>query len=302
MEAADDVLQPVRVTKDAARGRDWALVLESAGVPYRLDETEAGVAILVDGTALAAAQLALAAFDRETAERASADVPVPDRGPSAAGAVVALALSAFYAVTGPGGGSGARSWGAAGSALVDRLIGGGQWWRAVTALTLHSDLGHLAGNAVAALIFVTALGRWVGGPAALWLTIGAGAVGNVFAALWHGAGHNSLGASTATFGALGALGGLQLMRRRPAILRRRRGQAVVAALLGLFAMLGVGAHSDIAAHAFGLLAGAVLGAMAALLAGPAIRRPQRPLTSAALSLAALAAVIGCWALALAAPR
>jgi len=43
---------------------------------------------------------------------------------------------------------------------VAGLIVHGQWWRVVTALTLHSDFMHVAGNAVAFIVFLTALGRW----------------------------------------------------------------------------------------------------------------------------------------------
>ena len=38
----------------------------------------------------------------------------------------------------------------------------GAWWRAVTALTLHADVWHVVGNAVASLVFVSAIGRWLG--------------------------------------------------------------------------------------------------------------------------------------------
>ena len=121
----------------------------------------------------------------------------------------------------------------------------------------------MAGNAVAALIFVTAVGRWLGSGVALLLTLLTGVAGNLLVALAYGAHHNSVGASTATFGALGLLGGLQVvrwLRGGSALGRRRRVLSIVAACLGVFAMLGVGERSDVLAHLFGLGIGLVLGA------------------------------------------
>ena len=79
----------------------------------------------------------------------------------------------------------------------------GEWWRAVTALTLHADLAHVLANAVAIAIFLGAVARRLGPALATWLALAAGVAGNVLTALVAGGGHVSLGASTAVFGALG---------------------------------------------------------------------------------------------------
>src|SRR5437870_5413008 len=71
--------------------------------------------------------------------------------------------------------------------------------------------------------------------------------------------HLSVGASTATFAALGILAGLQVVRRFRHGARGRRAWLPLAAGLGLFAMLGVGEHADVLAHLFGLGVGAVVG-------------------------------------------
>ena len=67
----------------------------------------------------------------------------------ATGAIYALAAIGFtllFLVTGPR--SAGSRWFEVGSASAD-LIWRGAWWRAITALTLHADLLHLAGNVVA---------------------------------------------------------------------------------------------------------------------------------------------------------
>jgi len=117
----------------------------------------------------------------------------------------------------------------------------------------------------------------------------------VLNAYLHGAHHDSIGASTAAFGALGLLGGLQFVRRyrfTARMDRRRRALSAVAACLGLFAMIGVGqrAEIDVMAHVTGLGMGLFTG----FVTGQLLRRPVRPLVQALLLLVSAAIVAGCW--------
>jgi membrane associated rhomboid family serine protease len=108
-----------------------------------------------------------------------------------------------------------------------------------------------------------------------------------------------VGASTATFGAFGALGGLQLVRwlrgrpGLPGFVRRRQALAVLAACLGVFAMLGVGERSDVLAHLFGLLVGLLLG----VVTGRLVRAPLPFVAQTALGAGAAAALALAWILA-----
>ena len=110
----------------------------------------------------------------------------------------------------------------------------GEWWRAVTALTLHLDQAHLLGN----LLFGVAIGFLAGrafGPGIAWASIlAAAAVANYADMLISPSTHRAVGASTAVFAALGLLvgfawrHGLTLRERfnyayAPAV--RRRGAA-----------------------------------------------------------------------------
>ena len=73
---------------------------------------------------------------------------------------------------------------------------------------------------------------------------------------------------------------------------------MIAACLGVFAMLGVGAKNgttDVLAHLFGLAAGLVIGAAGGALRAPAGARGWLGLLVGAASVALLA---GAWALAL----
>jgi rhomboid protease GluP len=287
----------VRVAVDSQRMEAWSFVLVALGIPHRVASTEAGLALMVDDAFARPATAALAAHDREVAEEAAREPAAPDQGPTTLGAAMATALVAFFFVTGPRAAAGPQGgdWFGPGSAVAEAIVHGA-WWRAVTALTLHADLAHVLGNAVALIIFVSALGRWLGRGVALGLVLVAGAAGNLLTAYGYGSHHDSVGASTAAFGALGLLGGLQFVRRyrfTARLDRRRRALTAVAACLGLFAMIGVGERTDVVAHLAGLAAGLLIGA----ITGRWLRRPPGPVAQWALSAASALAVVGCWWLA-----
>jgi membrane associated rhomboid family serine protease len=92
-------------------------------------------------------------------------------------------------------------------------IRGGEWWRAITALTLHADLSHLAGNVVFGSVLGVILAQSVGVGIAWWSVLAAGAFGNYANAWVQDISHRSLGASTAVFGALGIQVAYEYMRR-----------------------------------------------------------------------------------------
>jgi membrane associated rhomboid family serine protease len=282
----DEVL--VRATPDVSRAGDWAVVLASAGIGYRTTRTDKGWAVMVSEGDHPVALAALDAFDAESAP-APSERALPDSRPSARGVMVAVGLVAFYLVTGPRDASPPSPWFGAGAA-VSQLMLAGQWWRALTALTLHADLLHLAGNAVASVIFVGPAGRWLGsGMGAALIVLAAGA-GNLLTAAVHGPGHSSVGASTATFAALGILAGLQLVRRWRLGPLKKRAWLPIGAGLALFAMLGVGPNADVLAHLFGLAAGSMLGLGWALTGWQRPRAPIQLITGAL----ALGAIVVAW--------
>jgi membrane associated rhomboid family serine protease len=96
-------------------------------------------------------------------------------------------------------------WGALGCSRAAR-VAAGEPWLCVTALTLHADLVHLAGNLVFGLLFGTLLCWSVGSGIAALTFVFTGALGNLVNAWLQPATHVSIGASAAGFGLLG-LGG-----------------------------------------------------------------------------------------------
>jgi membrane associated rhomboid family serine protease len=277
----------LRATESPTRVGDWSLVLASAGLGHRVVEGQGRFALLVDARDAAAAGAALDAYDAESAPVVAP--PAPDLGPSALGVAAAAGLLAMFAVAGSRDGGTPSRWFDAGSAVAE-LILRGQWWRTITALCLHGDLLHVVGNVVACLIFVSAVGRWLGPGLGSLLIVGSAALANTFTALVKRHDYVSVGASTATFAALGLLAGMQFVRRWRYDMRRRYVWLPLGAGLGLFAMLGVSQNADVWAHFFGLTVGSAIGAV---LAATGVRTPGR-IGQGLLSVGVSAVFIGAW--------
>jgi membrane associated rhomboid family serine protease len=285
--------EPLRRAPSREVAEEWALVLNSAGVSVRVRGGAEGFSLIVAPELSERAEAILAAYERE-----NPTLDEPEAAPAAAGLhgssglALAVALIAFHLVTGPRGPS--LPWFEWGSADAERIVAG-ELWRPVTALTLHADFAHVLGNALVGGFFVAALCGSVGPGVGFALLLAAGAGGNLLNALVYSSRHVSVGASTAVFGAVGLLVGLGVARRQRLGFASRRAWAPVAAGLGVLAMLGAGGgRTDLWAHLFGLLTGAVI----ALLASRWLLRPPGAWIQACLGILAAALVLGCWWVAL----
>ncbi len=139
-----------------------------------------------------------------------------------------------------------------------------QWWRPITALFLHADIGHLMGNLFTALLFTPFVSRQFGAWRAwIWILL-CGALGNALNAyLTYPQSFSSIGASTAVFAALGLLtasGVIDLWRLRPRPSLTRLGTPLCAGI----ALLGLIGNSpdpltDVAGHVCGFLTGLSVG-------------------------------------------
>jgi membrane associated rhomboid family serine protease len=299
----------VRETRDFTQAQDWSTVLAAAGVSHELRTVDGAFRISVAFGDLDTAANALEGYDkeaREEREEQAARVPdEPEPPRSTLGLWATLLLLSFYLVAGPWEARPAPPWFTVGTASADAILHG-QWWRAVTALTLHANLLHLVGNVVATLLFMSAVGRALGPGLGALTIVASSAVANLLTAAVHRTRYLSVGASTATFAALGILAGIAAWRRWRVLPQRRRAWLPIAAGLGLFAMLGVGESSDslfaklggtepidVFAHLFGLAVGCVVGVVTARLF------PRRPgqLVQAVLVAATLTLISGSWWLA-----
>lgn len=133
----------------------------------------------------------------------------------------------------------------------------GEFFRAVTALTLHGDYKHLFSNIFFGGIVLWALSTMTGTGSALLFALFTGFAGNVMNAFFYGSAHNSIGASTSVFGVIGVLAGLQFF---DSFREKKLGRWIpFGAALGLLAMLGSSEKSDVLAHLFGFAAGVPAG-------------------------------------------
>ena len=265
-------------------------MLASAGIPHRFEPRGEAWTLSVPEEDAPRALEALDAFDAE--ERAHARSPVAAQRPLpwVLGIAAGLLLLEGFIVTGPPA-AGSR-WFERGAAVAGLMRA--EPWRSVTALTLHLDVAHVAGNAVATAVLLPAVAQRLGAGAGLLLVMLAGALGNVLAAMTHAPGHAAVGASTATFAAIGMLGVLRLCTGPAGERTRWKSWRVPAASLLLLVLLGAGRGADVLAHVTGFASGAVVG-----LVGAVRRQPLGPAVQWMLGALAAAIVAACWLRALA---
>jgi membrane associated rhomboid family serine protease len=277
----------VAVGRAAARRRaeECLVVLAAAGLEGRIEHEADAWVVLVPDEQQGAAAAALRAYEADL-ERGDPDTEPPR---SWAGVVVAAGLTGVYALAGE-----RAAWSdafRAGAAVAERIVAG-EWWRAVTALTLHADAAHLLGNVASAALFVTAVCGALGPGLGSALVLATGVGGNLAAALVRRTASSSVGASTAIFGAVGILCGRAVIRAARRRTAGRRPWVPLAAGLALLAFLGTSERADLLAHLTGFVVGLPLGAMTAGTPRPG------PAAQAALGVASALLVAVSWMLAL----
>lgn len=139
-------------------------------------------------------------------------------------------------------------------------VGAGEWWRTITALTLHADLAHLVANSMFGAVFGAFVGRYLGSGFGWLLVLVAGAAGNGLNAWLRPDNFSSIGASTATFAALALCAAFVWRRGYFSGGGWRRGFAPLFAGIALLAFTGIeGERTDVLAHFMGFGVGALLG-------------------------------------------
>lgn len=273
---------------------DWALVLDSVGIPYERRTTATGTSLWVAPEDHARAAHELAHYRRENRAPPAAPVVWPNH-PHAIYGVFGYALVLIAVMLAALTRAGGHGWVSDG-VLDAGFLARGEWWRAITALTLHGDLLHLLSNLAFGALFGYPAAR-IFGPGLAWLLILAcGALGDVLDALVHPPEHSMLGASTAVFAALGlvaAYGWRRHLRNWSPWMRR---SAPLVAGIALLAFTGTGGeNTDILAHFAGFGVGVAAGSLCTVLPLP---RPGNHRVQWAAGLAAISTIALAWTLAL----
>jgi membrane associated rhomboid family serine protease len=263
-----DPEQPIEVFRAPGRKpcQERALVLQARGLPYQIIGQPNDYRLIVPAEHAAVAIEELAEYGAENEGWPPHRPGPPVRSNGRVGAAVwAVTLIAIHPA-GRLGLLGHDIWNP--GKLIAGKVMEGEWWRAVTALTLHGGIGHLVGNLVSGAAFIVLSSQTLGGGLAFLGTVLAGALGNLLNSALQPATHTAIGASTAVFGCLGLLSCYEWMRRHALGQRAIRRWAPLmagAALLGYLGMGGGDAASpgaprtDVLAHFTGFVCGMGLG-------------------------------------------
>lgn len=251
--------------------------------------------LVVPAQAQAEALAQLAVYERENPPRRRPAAPEPLHRAAWTGS---LAYAAVILLVGYLAGTFAlgRDWFGAG-ALVAGPTRAGEWWRAVTALTLHLDVGHLLANLGFGTVFGLLAGQLLGAGVAWATVLGAAATANLLNAFLQPATHSSVGASTAVFATLGLLAAFAWRRRHDAGERWAYRWAPLIAGVFLLAFTGAGGErTDVLAHLTGFATGVLAG-----IAHATWRIPRGAVAQVIASAVSLLVVAGAWVAALSNP-
>jgi rhomboid protease GluP len=267
----------------------YSLVLSAYDHPHIMQPAPAGWQLWVDGELQFVCRYLIAQYDTENPpDPITFEAPKPNRPLDMSAVWVCLLLLACHMLHGQAADTHAvvRTYAADASAILH-----GQFYRAVSALMLHSGYPHLIANMAGLAVFATAVTRACGAGVGWLMVLASGVSGNLINAFFFERGHVSIGASTAVFGALGILAGHQFWRKWQTRGQRRKAWLPVAGALALLGFLGASAHSDVLAHLFGFFSGLPLG----LIYTATQLQPPRQSIQRYAAVVAVAVVLLAWA-------
>jgi rhomboid protease GluP len=271
---------------------EYSLVLEARGVEHETVEAESAWILSVPAGLRHRAYEELSRYSVERDVRRSVPEVVQPHSGAAIGVflyVLILLLTAYCA----GNATFGADWLSLGS--LDAAARG-EWWRAVTALTLHLDQEHLLGNVLFGAVAGIAASRLLG-PGIAWASIlGAAVLANYAEILMTPVTHRAVGASTAVFAALGLLSGMAWRQRLTLRERLWYRWAPLIAGICLLTLLGAGsAHVDVLGHALGFLFGLGVGWV---YVRSGVSNNRNPRVQVIAGLGAVLVVCAAWVLAL----
>ena len=291
MESHAEPWVAIASAADERQAAELGLVLSARGIEHRRERGAAGWDIWVPAAGASVARAELAQYVAEN-RRPIGQRRIEEVGEGLSGvlAYVAILVAVFLCVHGS---PLSLDWLGAGRFVAGRVVAG-EWWRTVTALTLHVEPDHLGGNLVFGAFFGLYVGRYLGRGIGWLAVLGAAALANALTAILLEPAHRSIGASTAVFAALGILTAYTWRRGFLRETPWRWRIAPIVAGLGLLAFTGTGGeNTDVFAHLAGFVTGFGTGlALARWLTARMLgaRVAQRVCAAAALGL-----IAGAWA-------
>jgi len=266
----------------------YALVLSSSGIWHRITRGERGWDLWVHDADSEKARNVIQQYLDEEQDLEAIDESLAHEYPKtfAGLGVPVILLGCHVAVTmGASHEDFVRAYGSSAFHILH-----GQWYRAVTSLIIHANTFHLAGNMVGIALFGTAVCTTMGWGVGWLMILATGIVGNLANALFFRAGHLSVGASTAVFGAIGILAAHQFSKKFRLRGHRMRAWLPLAGGVALLGVLSSGERVDLTAHLFGFVAGTILGAFHAIF----FRTPAPKACQAGCLVVALSILVLSW--------
>lgn len=256
-QPAEEELEPteIRISEGGYKQiRDESLVLLSQGISHRLEHSPDGpfqIFVELDDQKRARFQIRL--YHRENPPR-EVNAPLPLKA-SFQPIWVLLVPAAVTLVQFSGIIPGIEG---EGLSDADKVMNG-QWWRCITALTLHGDSRHLGGNLLTGYLVLSMMSYRISLAKVVPFLAVSSALANFCVAATVQTDFRSLGFSTFVFAAIGALSVMEfrLMPKESHGLLRRFAPLCGAASLATF--VGLGEHADILAHLYGFIAGLLCG-------------------------------------------
>lgn len=235
-----------------------SLILSAAGISHRINFIAVNqIEIFVQLTSLELARVELDSFEEENRHwppRPSYDDYAPIF--RAMAPVVVAALIYIYSLSGDWSLAGRLF--AAGAGDSDAILNSHEFYRLVTALTLHADTVHLMGNCFLGGFMLHFLLLTTGNGIGLFTVLIGSTAANFINVFLRGPGHLFVGFSTAVFVVIGMLCVIGFAGKHK--------QSIIPLLmpvmagLALLALLGSsGERTDLGGHLFGLLCGLVIG-------------------------------------------
>ncbi len=271
---------------------DRALVLTSLKIPYEILSDDLRYMLAVPVEVAEKAKYEIWQYDRENQPvRRQKPRLVPAFQNAVPGVVVYIGIVCLVAWL-AGESAFNKDWVSAGR-VDGELIRQGEWWRPLTALTLHSGFRHLAGNIGFGGLFGILGGRLFGSGLTWLCVVIASGLANALNTLLLASGHKSIGASTAVFAALGLIAGFVWRAKLMAQDRWAYRLGPIVGGIALLAYTGTGGpDTDIGAHLAGFVCGFGFGMLLTLLPKiPSGRRIQLLCGASAIAILAVSWIV-----------
>lgn len=264
MESMREELVEIAAFNKLETAHEYGLVILSQHAPYWISKEGNKFSLLVETERAKDLQEQLTRYEQESVNWPPPPPEFPEESISLNPATTWLAVmivSHYFSFRFP-------EWKLFGR-LSAEAVAGGEYYRALTALFLHTDIAHLVSNVVFGAFFLHLVAKHIGSFTAWAGVLIAGTAGNLLNTwIYYPEPHFAVGASTAIFGAIGILASLPaglILGKYKSFSFKTWGLPFITGLI-MLGWFGTGdAKTDTTAHLTGFLCGLPFGFLAGLL-------------------------------------